>query len=314
MINTYVFTKKPQETFVCRLDNAVAVGGSLPTVEIGSFTPANNAPTIFSTPTIEGTTLIISVNGGDDRFAYGASVTLTYPQLPNPLVVSFTLVINVVADSFNPYLNESPDSYQDLIGDLVVGKSALGSVYFVVPRNSSTEKAAVTWELLDKDGILYGSGNAYYCQTKTTGNQKIVEAKSVITVPSSAPVSLNESYQIRYKLLIGDQPFYIYESLRVLSASSVQVGTQDSIELAGDQATMSLVTASIFQNYEMEVYGDNTKIASVTLNNPEKISNGYYVGGVLPTAGMHASLSPLSIISNTGIIKHRLLERLQNCG
>jgi hypothetical protein len=61
-------------------------------------------------------------------------------------------------------------------------------------------------------------------------------------------------------------------------------------------ATLSLVTESIYANYVLEIYDDTNLLASAPFSNPERIANGYYIGGTIPTTSLPVTLVPYKLV------------------
>jgi hypothetical protein len=202
----------------------------------------------------------------------------------------------VHSSDFNPYLNKEPGSYQDLVGEIEAGKTALATSIFQFDASFDPSAGYVLWDLMDDQGVIYASGNAYEYKIVANGINNVVIAKCLITVPQSIPPTLDNPYQLRYKLEAAGTVSYQYENISVYGATEIQLGAQDSIEMQGDYATLSLVTEQLFENYVLEIYQGNQILASTPVPNPDRISNGYFVAGSFDTMPLQASLHPYSVV------------------
>jgi hypothetical protein len=168
---------------------------------------------------------------------------------------------------------------------------------FPLPVQVDASQGYVTWDILDANGTIYSSGNAFEYNIRMGANSNTVITRSVISVPSNIPQSLEEGYQLRYMLTLADgQVSYSFESLRVTGFPDMQIGTTDSMELQGDKALLSLVTDRLYPNYVLEIWQDGDILASMPVGNPERVSGGYFVGGTVDTSQFPVTLIPYKII------------------
>ena len=301
MIYTYVFTKNiGAANFTQPLD--LKPGETVTSISQGAVTPASASPPVMAITSGLSPTLAFSLSGGEAGVTYGVPVTVT----TNQRVFVATCAFNVLRDTINPHdKNEDPTSYQDLVGALDAGKSALATAMFQFPSDFDPSNGYVVWDILDDIGTVYSSGNAYDYKIMSSGIANIVIAKSVINVPSDVPPSLDNPYQLRYTLKVQDKVAYSYESLTVHGFPDMQVGSVDSIEMQGDIATLSLVTEQMYQNYMLEVWSNNKMIASMAATKPERVSGGYFVGGSVSTNNLPVSLQPYKIIWKFWNVPHQ---------
>jgi hypothetical protein len=149
---------------------------------------------------------------------------------------------------------------------------------------------------MDSDGTVYSTGNAYEYRIISTGISNTVSAKCVVNVPENIPPSIDSPYQIRYTCYVQDKVAYAYENVKVTGFPDMQIGAQDSIEMQGDIATLSVVTEKLFKNYTLEIWAGNTMMASMSAGNAEKVSQGYFVAGSVDTSQLPVSLIPYKVI------------------
>ena len=290
MKNTYVYSKDVG-TLNVQQTLELNVNETITSASIGTVTPSTTNPVIVSGAAVSPQ-LSLTINGGQAGTSYGFPVTV----VTNQRTFVVTIAVAVLGSGFNPYLNSEPGSYQDLVGDIEAGKTALATAIFQFDSSVDPSGGLVVWDLLDDQGTVYSSGNAFDYKVNMTGVSSIVITKCLITIPSSIPATVDNPYQIRYTLRVDDLVAYQYENISVYGSNEIQIGAQDSIELQGDAATLSLVTEQLFANYVLEIYQGNTLLASAPVPNPERISNGYYVAGSFDTTPLPASLMPYSVV------------------
>ena len=291
MALTYVFTKNSGDVVASQ---AIALNPSetITTITPGSITPVDDNVPTFSLSSGTSSTLTFTISGGNAGTTYGIPLTVK----TNQRVLSVMFAVIVREDTLNPYRNEDPDSYQDLVDNIAAGKSALATAIFQFPADFDPSRGYVVWDLMDDQGVVYSSGNAYEYRINSTGISNTVTAKCVINVPEDIPPSIDNPYQLRYTCYVQDKVAYAYENLKVVGFPEMQIGAQDSIEMQGDIATLSLVTEQLFKNYTLEVWAGNSMIASMTVTNADKISQGYFVAGSVDTTKMPVSLIPYKVL------------------
>jgi len=287
-MNTFVFSKVGSATIVATQSLGIGVGETVTSVVVGPATPVD-ASGITLTQTLAAGVMTMTIAGGTENMCYGFPITVTTDQR----VFILTIAVACTPVGFNVARNEDPGSYQDLVGTIAAGKSALAIATFHFAPDFDASSGYVLWDMLDAEGIVYASGNAYEYKIYSSGVGVTVAAKAVISVPADVP---SQPYQLRYTLKIGNGVAYNYENVTVYGFPDMQVGTQDSVEMVGDQATLSLVTQELYQNYVIEIYGDNQLLASMPLTNPERVSSGYFVGGTVDTSQFVTSLTPYQVI------------------
>lgn len=290
-MNTYVFTKNEGDIAASQTIE-LNPGEIISSIVQNSITPADgNVPVLTITSGLSPT-INFTVSGGTVGVNYGIPLIIR----TNMRVIQIMIAVSVESGSFDPYPNEDPDSYQDLVGDLEAGKSALATAIFQLPTDLDPSGGYVMWDLLDDQGIVYASGNAYEYKIQATGVSNIVMAKAVINAPADIPPTVDNPYQLRYTLRVQDKVAYSYENLTILGFPQMQLGSQDSIEMQGDVATISLVTEKLFKYYTLELWADNTKLATMDCGNPERVSNGYFVAGSINTTALNVTLRPYQVV------------------
>lgn len=291
-MNTYVFPKQGASSITVLQALDLRVGETVSSISVGLSTPVDSSAFSVSLPLGNANPMQIVASGGVSGMTYGTPVTVT----TNQRVFVVTVVITCVSELFQPDLREDPGSYQDLVGDIAAGKTALATAIFNFAPDFDAAGGYVVWDVLDSQGVIYASGNAYEYRIVSNGIANTVTARCVISIPSSIPPTLNDPYQLRYTLRVGNGIAYTSENIRVHGLVDMQVGTQDAIELSGDKATLSLVTEKMYAGYEIELYAQNTKLASMPIVNPERVSAGYFVAGTLDTSTLPVSLLPYSVV------------------
>ena len=292
-MNTYIFSKDVSDLTATQ-DLGLDVGETITSIVAD---PTAVTPVTPSMPTLSilsgiANPVVFSVASGLTNTTYGFPVIVT----TSLRVFAITLVVIVSATTFDPYPSSDPGSYQDLVGSLQVGKTAVASTIFQFDNSFDPSGGYVVWDLLDLDGTIYSSGNAFEFKIISSGLFNTVTARSLINVPSTIPPTIDVPYQLRYSLRVGNAVSYSYESLVVVGIVDVPTGAQDQVELAGDQAQLTLVTEELYPNYVLELMQGNDTIASMPCPNPDKVSNGYFVAGIIDTTPLPASLIPYTVL------------------
>jgi hypothetical protein len=290
-MNTYVFTKTAGDISASQAIE-LNTGETISSIVQNSITPADGNPPVLTVTSGLSSTIAFTVSGGNTGVNYGIPLIIR----TNLRVIQIMIAVSVESGSFDPYPSEDPDSYQDLVGDLEAGKSALATAIFQLPPDLDPSGGYVMWDLLDDQGIVYASGNAYEYKIQSSGVSNVVVAKAIINAPADIPPTVDNPYQLRYTLKVADKVAYSYENLTILGFPTMQLGSQDSVEMQGDVATISLVTEKLFKYYTMELWADNTKLASLDCGNPERISNGYFVAGSIDTSALSPTLRPYQVV------------------
>ncbi len=290
-MDTFVYTKGEEDIVVTAEVNLLA-GEVISLLSIGDATPASSNVPVLSILSGLVSPVEIKIVGGAMDVTFGFPLKVT----TNQRVFVVMLAVAVTSNSTNPYKNADPDSYQDLVGDLEAGKSALSTAMFQFDTDFDPSDGYVMWDLLDDSGTIYASGNAYEYRIQSTGISNVVVAKCVINTPSNLPPTVDNPYQLRYTLKVNDKVAYSYENLTVFGFNDIPLGCPDIIEMQGDIATISLVTDKLYKNYVLEVWADNTKIATLTCGNAERVSSGYYVAGSVDTSSMGVTLRPYQVM------------------
>lgn len=290
MQKLYVFTKDGSD-ISNQFTPALQAGETVTSISVGAVTPADTgAPTLTVT---SGTALPVAftATGGSTGVSYGWPLTF----VTNLRTFVLTVALNVISDSFDPYPNADPDSYQDLVGSIQAGKSAVAVAAIPFPNTFDPSGGYVLWDILDETGTVYASGNAFDMRIMATGVANTVIARSVINVPSSIPPSVGKPYQLRYTLRVGEQNIYQFEAITVEGLIDVQLGCQPSIEMQGDPATVLFATKDLYQNYVVELRQGGQVLASMPVLNPEKIAGGYCVSATIDTTSLPPSCVPYQI-------------------
>jgi hypothetical protein len=313
MAKPFLYFKTPETDTVIQVDVTSLLNPN-ETFASAALTPVSPTTTPTMTATLETQTtpspaLNVLLSGGVNGMSYGFNVTVT----TNARV--FIAVVGVTAQdpSFVPYTTQNPTAFQDLIGQVEAGNAAVGAAVFQFPSQIDPGGGFVTWELLAEDGTVYAAGNAFQYNVVRNGIENVAIAKSIISIPSTVPPTLdNQSYQLRYTLELSQDSglpvdpatgnlsqnvYFQFENLRVVSPVSVPLGVQPSVELQGVPANLSIVLAKPFDNVTLELWAGGTQVTPATpITDFNVVSSGYVYAGVIDTSQLGVSLVPYSII------------------
>ena len=177
----------------------------------------------------------------------------------------------------------------------------MGTAYFMLPAGTDASQGSVRWSLIDSVGTLYSSGNAYSYSIENSSMATAVTALAVVNVPSSTPATLEaQRYQIRWELYLNpsnvapDQ--VLSEGVTVLGQSSVPLGPDSPVEMAGDIAQPGIVIDRLYANVALEIYSGNRVVqTAIPVVNKARVSGGWYYSMQIDTSGMPATLEPYTL-------------------
>lgn len=242
---------------------------------------------------------LVTISGGVPGIDYAAVVE---DGTENCLLVCS---VKDAVQSIVPYSVVNPEAYNDLVGDLDAGQSAVGSGVFTFGPDVDGTGGSVSWELLDQHGKIWSSGLAYDYQVQSNGWSSTVIAHALVTAPSDIPVVLDgQAYQLRWGLKLPDgQQFYTFENIKVTAGRTVPLGAANSVELKGDQATLQLVTDKLYETVNLEIYWDNDKVGNSVVAapglpyKPLRTADGWLYEAYVDTSTMTMNyLKPWSVV------------------
>jgi hypothetical protein len=202
-MNPFVFIKQENTNLPTSVDLTQLLSAG-ETITPGSFalvalSPVTTVPLQVVSIVESLTSVSFTLSGGEDTLSYGARLQFS-TSLGSTKEV---LLAVVVRSSLNvPYATKNSFAYQSLVDEVAAGDAAVGKGFFVLPSGSNAVNCYVLWELMDSQGEIYSSGNAYDIRMTVDTFATTVEADAVIHVPSSVPPSLDgQKYQIRWSLI-----------------------------------------------------------------------------------------------------------------
>jgi hypothetical protein len=272
--STQVVVKIPADSRNVTVDfTDVLVGGEQITSGVlGASTPTGLTVSALS---YTGTSISLNVAAGTDQQSYGVQVTANTDA---GHVYTKTLAVVINSDMAANYQNTNVDAFQALVGKLEAGTAALGKATFMFPGTVDTTTGMVSWELLDQNGVVLSSGQAFDYQTISVATGKRVEAQAVINAPSNTlPTLEGQSYQLRWTLTINGQAYYTFENIAITGPATVPIGVEDVIEMADNSAfTVYMVTEDPWDTVTVDVYDENTKIVvDAPTSNPVQTADGW---------------------------------------
>ncbi|BAG41563.1 hypothetical protein [Ralstonia phage phiRSL1] len=272
-----------------------------------STTPALTA-TLISAPNI--TPANITLSGGVNGVSYGFQLQVT----TNARVLLVQVAASCYSNQqFDPYTAQNPYAYQDLVDQLEVGQSAVGTAVFAFPPQIDPKGGNVRYELLADDGTVFSTGNAFSYVISSNGLANIVKAQCVVVAPTTLPPTLlGQSYQLRYTLELpqssgipadpltgnlGQNTFFQFENITIVDNVSVPLGAQPTVELKGMPAHLSLVTDKMYDNVTLELQANNQTLAGPSpITEYQRTADGWAWSGVLDTTNLTVSLVPYTIV------------------
>lgn len=247
-------------------------GESVVAVQLGVINPVTTPPLelLLLTPQTDAVPQV-RIQGGVSNTSYGFAV-LAQTSFGRNLSQTCAILVKDEAAEINPFTVQNPDAFQDLVGTIMAGESAVGTGIFAFTNELMPTGGSVTWDLLAENGTVWASGNAFSYEVRSTGFSNTVYAKAVINVPTNVPPTLEgQKYQIRWTLDLSvptplgssalPQQFFAFEQITVVGLNSIPLGTQPSVELQGSIADLSLVTEELYDTVTVSIYYQNRLVA-----------------------------------------------------
>src|ERR1700737_1138050 len=302
--STFVFSKNTQTDTAVQFDISplLKFGETLVSVAMQAISPVTTpALTITLTSAINVPVVQLLLKSGSENISYGAQILIT----TNSRQLTALVAVSVISDVQVPYTTQNPDAYTDLVDTIQAGTAAIGTAVFSFPVGIDPSGGYVNWEFLDSSGTVYANGNAFDYKIQSNGLSNVVFARAIINFPSSVPESsVDPKYQLRYTLTLStnstQSSYFSYENVTVTGLTSTPTGTQDSIELQGNKATVSIVIDKLYDFVQVQLYQDNTMIGSAMIQDFSRVDSGYYYAGVFDTAQLNPSLEPYTVVWNYG--------------
>lgn len=272
-------------------------GESLLTASVVQVVPATVPPLLASaTNVVDGYKVEYATEGGKSNITYNTRVELT----TNHARV-FSVVVAVSARDYvhADLQTRNPDAYNALVDTLEIGQSAVGHTAFSFPAGTDLNSSAVTWKLLDREGLVYASGNAFDYTITNTSFLSRLEAYGVIHAPSDTPPTLDDqAYQIRWELTgVGATSSFLFENVKVVRTTTEPTGVEDTVELKGDNAHLAVVLDDPYEEVGVEVYQKDVLVRPwqrATRN--ERLSDGWYYAVDLDTSDFPVSFDAYSVV------------------
>jgi hypothetical protein len=293
-VNTPVIVKFPTESRVTPIDFAEKlIGGEVITGQ--SVAASSPAGLTVSVAAAVGSAVSLSVAGGADLQSYGVDVTVTTDQAHTYVIRAAVVNNSNIAAN---YQNTNVDAFNTLIDSLEAGEAALGRAAFSFPSTFDPAGGQVKWELVDADGVVLSSGQAFDYQFANTAGGVKVEAQAVVNVPSDAIPTLDgQAYQVRWTMVLNGQTYYSFENIKVTGAATVPVGVEDVVELAGSDVTVACVFERPFDAVSVQVYQNNEALAGPVVGiAPLKTADGWLYQTTLTGLPLIAQLEPYTLI------------------
>jgi hypothetical protein len=259
---------------------------------VGSSTPAGLACGVVGQT---GTGITLEVGTGTHGQSYGIPVTFN-----SDLGHVYTKVLAVVVDDniAGSYQNQNDVAFNAIVGKLDAGTSGLGKANFMFPPGFAANTGTVEWTLLDKEGLVYGSGQAFDYQYNTVQSGTKVEAQAVIGCPSNmVPTLQGQIYQIRWTLTVNGQQYHMFEGLEVTSTLTVPEGVEDIVEMEGtEEMSVFIVLPEPWDKVTVDVYKRNTKMVSSVPAIPMETPDGWQYSVLLTGLRMPADLEAYILV------------------
>lgn len=229
-------------------------------------TPISSPPLVFDLvqDPADASSYLVTISGG--------VVGITYAALVEDGPENGLLVCNVVdaVQAVVPYSVVNSEAYNDLIGDLDVGQSAVGTGVFAFGPEVDASGGHITWELLDNQGRIWGNGSAFDYSVQSNGWSVTAMGRALVTAPSDIPEVLDsQAYQLRWTLQLPDgQKVFSFENIRITAGRTTPLGAANEVAIRGDTAEAQIVLDQLYDNVILEIYWDNEQVGSLVVAAP----------------------------------------------
>lgn len=308
---SFIYSKSAVDSPVVQADltSLLQAGETITAITPQTVYPTTNPALAVSITSGVNPITLMMLSGGVNDVTYGYQLKVT----TNARVFIVQVAVSVADVPFIPYNTQSPGAFQDLVGSIEAGKSAMSTAIFTFAPDFDASGGYVTWDLLSSDGTLFASGNAYSYDLINNGMAVIVQANSIVSVPSTVPPSMvDQRYQIRYTLQLPvsnsaqvnplvatpkQNAFYSYESIEVLGYSTVPMGTQPQVETQGVPARLSIVTPKLYDNVSIQIFNGNAAMSpEVAVTEATRTANGFYYAATIDTTQFAPSLIAYTVV------------------
>ena len=303
---TYLYFKEATSdtAITAEVASLLQGGEQVLAAEIQQLSPTTTTPLEATIQSYSNQQVTLDLTQGTAGCSYGIDVSIRTNQ--RVFTVLLAVNCNTASSQLIPYESFNPNAFKDLVGELQAGDSAVGTAVFTFPTDIDVSGGYVLWELLGESGTVFSAGNAFDYRVEYTGFANTVKARSIISVPTDIPETLeNQSYQVRYTLVAGDVNSFQFENITVVGVSSVPQGTQSVVEFQGEPAMMELVTPELFDRVVLELYYDNQKLSTGIISDtskpmeapaPERTASGWFYRAIVETQDLKVSLRPYTAI------------------
>jgi hypothetical protein len=239
--------------------------------------------------------ITLTVGSGVSGQSYGIPVTLNTDE---GNIYTKVLAVVVNDNIASAYENVNDVAFNAVMGKLEAGTAGLAVANFMLPPGSDVTSGVVEWVLLDKDGLIYASGQAFDYQITNTPNGVRAEAQAVIGAPSDmTPTLEGQMYQIRWSLKAGTQQFYSFESLEITGGLTVPEGVEDIVELVGtSELSVYMQSDRAYDRVTVEIYQRNEKKMNAAPAVVTKTTNGWQYSALLTGLDLAADLEPYTLM------------------
>lgn len=293
-MNTPVMVKLPGDVRVLQVDFSDQLIGS-ETITGQSVAPSIPAGLTVSVAAAVGSAVPLTIGGGADAQSYGVDVTVT-TSAAHTYTVRVAVVVSAQAAA--NYQNVNVDAFQALVGELQAGEAALGKVTFSFPDGFDAVGGSVKWEVVDQNGVVLSSGQAFDYTISTPSVGVKVEAQAVVNVPSdAAPTLTDQAYQLRWTLTVSGQKYWNFETIKIKAPNTVPEGVEDVVEIEGVDVPVSVVYSKAYDQVFLTVYRDNEPLSNpVPAGIPKKTADGWMYTVTLTGLVMDAQLESYTLM------------------
>jgi hypothetical protein len=306
-MNTPVVVKFPADVRTIDIDFVgFLIGGEA--ITSGAVSASSPAGLTVTYGAAVGSAVPLTVSGGTDSQSYGVTVTVNTDgghiyTIKAAIVVNSEMAVN--------YQNKNVDAFNTLVGEIEAGEAALGKASFMFPAGFNASTGAVSWAMIDSDGVVINDGQTFDYLITTLSDATKVEAQAVISVPSDCvPTLQGQKYQVRWTLTINGQIYWSFENLTVVGPNTVPEGVEDVVELELHDVPISVVFNQPYETVLVEVYADNGRVGNaIAAPTGTKVADGWLYQVTLVGMDLPARLESYTLIWSAKNLNNPYTER-----
>lgn len=271
-----------------------------PSIEVVSGTDPNVSLTFVGPPVINvsGTSVQQEITGGLTGVNYRVSMPISTTANPSRILVCSGVLAVISTEDLWDITQGSDENLQTLIGTMEAGQSASGHTSFLMPPGYDPSGAFITWSLIDTNGTVYSSGQAFQITVETPITGVKISGSAVVNAPSDMqPTLAGQAYQVRWGLTVNNVTTYAFESVEITAPYTFPQGPEDTVELEGSSIAVQVIFDKQFDTVTCAIYSQNTQLSgNIPVTNCRRVPDGWLFSTVLIGLPLTAQLEDYQIV------------------